>query len=138
MPFYPNDPNNPKNQNFEKLKKPPGDVIILYKCTKNHDHMLYCSLDMVHNEFNCYLSFWVIFCPFTSLTGQNIKIKKKIKKGLAIPSFYNSVPKIMIICYMVPQIWCVKDAIIFHFRLFFALLTSPPTAQKIKKILKKK
>ena len=32
--------NNPENQNYEKLKKTPGDIIILHKCTKNHDHML--------------------------------------------------------------------------------------------------
>ena len=32
-------PNNPKNQKFKKLKKAPGDVIILHKYTKNHDHM---------------------------------------------------------------------------------------------------
>ena len=71
LPFYP--PNNPKNQNFEKLKKTPGDIIILHKCNKNHDHMLHCSLDMVHNEFNYFL-FWAIFYPFTSLTAQKIKI----------------------------------------------------------------
>ena len=23
-----------------------GDIIILHKCTKKHDHMLYCSLDI--------------------------------------------------------------------------------------------
>ena len=30
-------PDNPKNQNFEKLKETPGDIIILHKChcTKN-------------------------------------------------------------------------------------------------------
>ena len=28
----------------------------------------------------------------------------------------------MIICYTVPEIWCMMDVIIFHFRLFFALL----------------
>ena len=38
--FYPI--NNPKNRNFEKMKKTHGDII-LHKCTKNHDHMLYCS-----------------------------------------------------------------------------------------------
>ena len=37
LPFHP--PNNPKNQNVEKLKKAPGDII-LHKCTKNYDHML--------------------------------------------------------------------------------------------------
>ena len=38
LPSYPH--NNPKNQNFEKLKNMPGDINILHKCTKNHDHML--------------------------------------------------------------------------------------------------
>ena len=33
-------PKNPKNKNFEKTKKWPGDIIILHKCTKNCDHML--------------------------------------------------------------------------------------------------
>ena len=68
--------NNPKNLNFEKLKKTPRDII-LHKCTKSHDHMLYCSLDMARNRFNCYFSFWAIFYPFTSLTAQKIKILKK-------------------------------------------------------------
>ena len=58
-------PKNPKNQNFEKMKKMPGDIIILHKCTKNHDHMLYCFWDMVSDRCNCYFSFWAIFCPFT-------------------------------------------------------------------------
>ena len=48
LPFYPT--NNSKNRNFEKLKKVPGDIIILHKCTKNHDHMLYCSWDMVRTD----------------------------------------------------------------------------------------
>ena len=33
--FYPS--NSPKNENFKTLKKAPGDIIILHKCTKNHD-----------------------------------------------------------------------------------------------------
>ena len=32
-----------KKQNFAKMKKNPGDINILHKCTKNHDHILYCS-----------------------------------------------------------------------------------------------
>ena len=64
-PFTPPPPpNNPKNQNFEKLKKALGDIIILHKYTKNHDHILYCSLDMARNGFNCCVSFWAIFLPF--------------------------------------------------------------------------
>ena len=71
LPFYPF--NKPKNQDFEKLKKVPGDIIILHMCTKNHDHMLYCSLDMTHNGFN-HFPFWAIFYTFTSLKAQKIKI----------------------------------------------------------------
>ena len=75
LPFYPL--NNAKNQNFDKLRKNPGDIIILDKCTKNHDHMLYCSLDMTLNGFNCYFSFWATFHPFTPLKAQKTKILKK-------------------------------------------------------------
>ena len=118
-------PNSPKNQNFEKMKKMPGDIIILHKCVKNHDHMLYCSWDMACDRCNCYFSFWAIFCPFTPLTAQKIKILKKWKKYLEISPFYIWVPKIMIRWCMVPEIWCVTDVIVIsHFGLFFALL--PP------------
>ena len=60
------------------MKKMPGDVIILHKCTKNHDHMLYCLWDIVCDRY--YFSFWAIFCPFTPLTTEKIKILKKWKK----------------------------------------------------------
>ena len=34
----------PKKSRFQKKKKKnSGDIIILPKCTKNHDHMLNCS-----------------------------------------------------------------------------------------------
>ena len=83
-------------------------------------HVIWC---------NSYFSFWAIFCPFTPLTVQKMKIKKNEKKT---PSFYRSVSKIMIIYYTVPKIWHVTDVIIiFHSGLFFALLASL-TTQKIK------
>ena len=59
------------------MKKKPGDIIILHKCTKNHDLMLYHSWDMAYDRCNCYFSFWAIFWPFTV---QKIKITKKMKK----------------------------------------------------------
>ena len=66
------------------------------------------------------------FLPFhlpNSPKNQNEKKKKNEKKCLEIP-FYTNVPKIMIIFYAVPKIWCMTDAIVtFHFGLFFALLT---------------
>ena len=61
----------------KKNEKMPRDIIILHKCTKNYDHMLYCSWDMTHDRCNCYFSFWGIFCPFTPLTYQKIQIKRK-------------------------------------------------------------
>ena len=60
----------------QKMKKTPRDII-LHKCTKTHNHMLYCSWDMVCDGYNCYFSFWAIFCPFTSLTAQKMKISQK-------------------------------------------------------------
>ena len=87
--FYPH--NNPKNQNFEIMKKPPGDIITLHMCTINDNHMMYGSWDMECDGQN-FLSFWTVFCPFTPLTTQKIKILKKWKKHLEILSFYTSVP----------------------------------------------
>ena len=43
---------NPKNQNFQNLKKSPGDTIILHKCTKNHDQMVYCSCNMANLDIS--------------------------------------------------------------------------------------
>ena len=79
--FCPVTPWQPKKSKFWKT---PGNIIILHKCTKNHNHILYCSLDMAHNRFNCYFSFWAFFSLFTSLTAQKIKIKKIWKKLLEI------------------------------------------------------
>ena len=45
LPFY-----SPKNQNFTKMKKTPGDTIILHMRTKNYDQMMYGSWDMVCNR----------------------------------------------------------------------------------------
>ena len=47
LPFYPS--NSPKNQNFTKMKKAPEHIIILHMCTKNHDHKMCSSWDMVRD-----------------------------------------------------------------------------------------
>ena len=52
-------------------------IIILHKCTKNLDRMLYYFQDMTRDGYNFYFSFWTIFCPFTQLTTRKIKIFKK-------------------------------------------------------------
>ena len=65
LPFYP--PNNPENQNFEKLKKLLIDIIILHMCTINKNHVMYVSWDMKQDRQH-FLSFWAIFCAFIPLT----------------------------------------------------------------------
>ena len=35
--------NHLKNRIFEKMKKLPGDIIILHMCTINENHMMYGS-----------------------------------------------------------------------------------------------
>ena len=102
--------NSPKNKNFKKEKeeKRPGDII-LHKRTKTHAHVLYCSWDMVCHGSNCSFLFWTIFCPFTPITAQKMKISQKWKLRLEISPFYTSVPKIMIRWCRVPEIWCVTD-----------------------------
>ena len=77
LPFY--SPNNPKNQNFEKLKQAPADMIILQSVPKIM--IIYCTvLRYGTNGFNCYFSFGAIFRTFTSLTAQKIKNVEKVKK----------------------------------------------------------
>ena len=55
-------PSNPENQNFEKMKKESGDVIILHLCTKNYDQIMYASWDV-----ECYRHFFCHFGPFFAL-----------------------------------------------------------------------
>ena len=60
-------PNNPKNQNFEKMKNytsVPKIMIICYTVPK-----IWRVTDVIVT-----FSFWAIFCPFSPLTAQKIKI----------------------------------------------------------------
>ena len=41
LPFYPT--MEQENQNFKKMKKITGDIIILHMCTINENHMMYGS-----------------------------------------------------------------------------------------------
>ena len=122
-------PNSPENQNYEKMEKTPGGIIILHKCIINDNCMIYGSSDTKCNRQN----FFVIrgrFLPFyLSNSLKNPNIKKKA--SLVISLFYTSVPKFMIIGYTVSEIWHVTDVIIFHFGLYFSLL--PPNSPKDEK-----
>ena len=84
LSFYP--ASSPKSENFKTMKKAPGDIIILHKCTKNHDHMLYCPWDMAHGTCNCCFSFWQFFSllPPKSPKKQNFKKMKKSPADIII------------------------------------------------------
>ena len=73
--------------NILKLKKNPGDIIILHICTINYNHMMYFYWDIEHDREN-FLSFWTVFCPFTPLWTQKVKILKKWNKCLEISFTY--------------------------------------------------
>ena len=84
---------NPKNQNFKKMKKIAEDIMILHNCTKNHNHMRYSCWDTEWGKF--VLSFWVNFCPLHSfllsppnLTSQTTKILKKWKNHVEMSLFW--------------------------------------------------
>ena len=53
LQFYPT--TTQKNQNFENVKKTPGDITILHKCTIDDNYMLYGSWDMKHDRIFCHL-----------------------------------------------------------------------------------
>ena len=96
--------------------------------------IIWCMVPKIEHDRQNFLSFWTVFCHFTFLTIWKIKILKNWKKHTKISSFYTSVPKIMIKCCTAPEIWHVTDIIvIFHFGLFFALLTpKQPKKSKFK------
>ena len=115
LPFY--IPNNSENQNFEKLEKSHGFIIILQMNITNDSHMMYGFLryGVWQTEFFFILDHYLPRYPPNNPT---INILKKLKKHLEISSFYTCVTKTMIICYTVFEIWRMA----VHFGLFFTLL----------------
>ena len=65
---------------LKKMNKRLGDIIILHKFTKNHDHVLYCPWDMACDRCNGYFLLWAVFPTFTPLKTQKNKMKKNEKK----------------------------------------------------------
>ena len=62
-------PSSPKNENFKKIKKAPGDII-------KKKIMIICYSDRCH----CYFSFQAIFWPFIPLTAEKNQNSKKMRK----------------------------------------------------------
>ena len=93
------------------MKNTPGHIILLHMCAINQDHMMFGSWDMKFNKQNFFVILCIFFFPFYSPNTLKMKISK-MKKTLEISSFYTGVPKIMIICYTVPEIWHMLDVIV--------------------------
>ena len=105
---------------FWKMKKFPGNFIILHMCTImrtiNDYHMMYNSWDMERNGQILY-HFVPLFALLPSPAPPWLPGKSKFW------TCYISVPKIMIICYPVAEIPRLTDVVfIFHFGIIFALL----------------
>ena len=107
---------------FGKTVKKHLDILSFYRCVPLIK-IIWCMVPEIWSSTDrIFLSSWVFFCPFTppnTLKNENIKNEKKQKnkKTLEISSFYTSLPKIMIICYTVPEIWHVGYNCYFHFGL---------------------
>ena len=77
----------------KKKKKTPEDIILyVYHKWRSYD-VWFLKYKVWWTEFSTVLA---IFCPFTPLTTQKVKILKKWKKHLEILSFHNCVPQMTI------------------------------------------
>ena len=63
---------------LKKMKKTPGDIIILHKFTKYQKSWsyIYCSWDKACDSCS-YFSFWAISCPFTPDSPKIQNLKKR-------------------------------------------------------------
>ena len=107
----------------------------LHKFTKNHDHGLYCSSDMVWDGCNGYFSFYPPNSPkkFHFKKSQ----KKKIPGDIIIEHKCTQNHDHMLYCFWMWHVTDVFVFVIFHFGKCFALFT-PLAAQKMKIFLKRK
>ena len=70
---------------MKKIKnKPPGDIIILHKCIKNHDFMLHVYRDMVDEIV---FHFGLFFALLPNLQPKKLKFQKNEKHGLRYHHF---------------------------------------------------
>ena len=102
---------NKKCKKFKNVKN-TWKILSFFTC----DHM-YSSWD-IGCDRQSFLSFWVIFCPFTPLIICKIKILKKWKKRLEISSVSTHVPQMTIICKG-PEIWSATDNNVKSYNVWF-------------------
>ena len=97
MPFYP--PNNLENQNFEKMRKIVGDIIILHMCTINDHHVIYGSWDMECGRQNfVILGNFLPFYPNNNLKNKNLEKMKNTLGDIIILHKYTKNHNCLLYC----------------------------------------
>ena len=87
LTFHPPSSSKKNSEKWEKRQQQqqqqqPVDIIILHKCTKNHDHMLYCSWDIwcVTDVIIFPLGYFLSFYRPNSPKNRKFQKKKKNKQ----------------------------------------------------------
>ena len=114
----------PKIKIWKKCKK-NLDIWSFNTCTiKPLITIIWCMFPKIWSSTDIFFVILGKFLPFNPLTSWKMKISK-MKKTLGISSFDTRVPKIMIICHTVAEIWCKADVIIIFilgYQAFFQAL----------------
>ena len=114
-----------------KKWKVSGDIIILDKCTKNHNYE-------TQNETWFFWHFGWFFAPLPSPPNnpenQNLEKMREASRDLII--LHKCIKNITIIWCMLPEIWSVTDIIFCHFGSFFVLFHYWPPKLKFGKNVK--
>ena len=82
LPFTPPPLNNPESQNFEKMKKAPGDITILQMCSINHKYMMYEAWSATDRIFCHFGPFFALLPPPPPNNTENQNFEK-IKKNIS-------------------------------------------------------
>ena len=113
------------------MKQFAGEIIILHMCSKNHNHMVHGSWDTEWDRQN-FLTFWAIFCPFTTPPASPPNDSKKSKFWSKIKSMSGDIILLSIhvchkwtsydIWFLKCKVWLTEIFVILcHF-----LLVQPP------------
>ena len=120
LPFYLL--NSPKNENFKKKRKKRREISSFYTIVpKNYDYRLHCSWDMARDRFNCYFSFWAIFCPFTPPA----KFYFLYTRNKIIIKTFIHFDKLLTISFSVTDLFHKDFNFIQYVSLFFCILQTP-------------
>ena len=139
-------PKQPKKGKFQKNEKKKHLEISSFYTSVAKIMIIYYIVPEIWHMTDILGNFWPYNSPSPLLSPlpppsfpSTVQKMKKIPRDIKVSSFKTSVPKIMIICFTVPEIWRVMDVIaIFHFGLFLHFYPRNSPKMKISKQWKKK